>query len=148
SNNLFKQLTTNVAYAFSKTTDNVSEIFNTFGGGTTVALAQNPLDASKGEHALSGLDIPHQFTVSFVEQVPFMKAQRGVLGHIAGGWSLSGSYIWNSGQTYTPFALFSYFSDPGDFYDAAFLSADNSGGVGVARPFLGNPSAPVNTVGI
>ena len=149
ANNLFRQLTLNTAYAFSKTTDNVSEIFNTFGGGNTVSLAQNPFNTTTAEHGLSGVDIPHQFTINFVEQLPFFRDQHGFAGHLLGGWAISGDYIWNSGQNYTPFmAVFANLTAAGDFYDQGFLNNFNAGGLGVARPFLGNASAPVNTVGI
>jgi len=149
ASNLFKQVTANAAYTFSKTTDNVSEIFNTDGGATTVSLAQNPFNTGSAEHALSGLDIPHQFTITAVEEMPFFREQHGLIGHIMGGWSLAGSYIWNSGQTYTPFmAAFANLTAAGDFYDQNFLNAFNQGGLGVARPFLGNPGAPVDMVGM
>lgn len=148
ANNLFNQLTLRSGYTFSKTTDNVSEIFSTFSGGTTVAVPQNQLDFKNGEHSLSGLDTPNAWTLSFVEELPFFKAQHGFMGRVLGGWGLSGDYILASGQPYTPFELFlANTTAAGDFYDNGFLSAFN-GGLGSARPFLGSTSAPSNTVGI
>lgn len=156
ANNLFKQLTMRFGYTYSKTLDNVSEIFSTTGGGNTVTIAQNPLNTNKGEYSFSGLDIPNQFTLIFSEQVPFFKEQHGFMGHMLGGWGLSGAYIWASGQRYTPSQLFAAtFSNPGatgasgapgDYYDLAFW--ENFIGVEPARPFLANPSAPVTQVGI
>jgi Carboxypeptidase regulatory-like domain len=165
ANNMFKQLTMRTGYTFSKTTDNVSEIFPTVGGGSTIEYAQNPFNTATGEHSLSGLDFPQEWTVTFVETLPFFKEQHGFLGHALGGWSFSGTYILASGQTYNPFMVaFANLTDGSnltqfgtinsgafggasvDFYDQAFLNQFL--GAGVARPFIGNTSAPGNTVGI
>ncbi len=43
ANNLFKQLTIRSAYTFAKTTDNVSEIFSTFGGANSHHLRAEPV---------------------------------------------------------------------------------------------------------
>jgi len=91
ANNLFKQLTIRSSYTFSKTLDNVSEIFSTVGGGNTVFFAQNPANQvnGKGEYSFSGLDYPHQWSMTFIEQLPFFKEQHGVVGHVLGGWAVS-----------------------------------------------------------
>jgi Carboxypeptidase regulatory-like domain len=151
ANNLFKQLTIRTAYTYSKDLDNVSEIFSTFGGANTVAFAQNPLNQT-GEYGISGLSIPHQWTILFNEDLPFFKEQHGVIGHILGGWSLSGNYILASGQGYTPSQLFSasIFAQLGlanDYYDVPFFGNFNSG-VETARPFIGNLGAPATAVAI
>ena len=146
ANNLFKQLTIRTSYTFSKTLDNVSEIFSTFGGGTSVAFSQNPVDFKGAEYSFSGLDYPHQFSVLFTEQLPFFKEQHGLFGHLLGGWAISGNYLVASGQRYTPSQLgTALFTAPGDFYDSAFVA--NFAGTDVARPFFGNKSAPVTSVG-
>jgi Carboxypeptidase regulatory-like domain len=154
--NLFKQLTVQTGYTFSKTLDNVSEIFSTNAAGNTGASAQNPLDVKKGEYSFSGLDFPHQWTLTLTEQVPFFKDQHGLAGHLLGGWSVSANYILASGQRYTPVqistATFSNpgtsFSanSPGDYYDLAFWGAFF--GNESSRPFIGNLKAPATSVGI
>src|SRR5262249_10126248 len=63
ANNLFKQLTLRTAYTYSRTLDNVSEIFSTGVGGNTNAFAANPWDTGSGEYSFSGLDFPHQFSI-------------------------------------------------------------------------------------
>jgi hypothetical protein len=145
ANNLFKQLTVRTAYTYSKTLDNVSEIFSTGSGGQTISFAQNPF-APGGEYGFSGLNIPHQWTILFAEELPFFRQQHGLVGHVLGGWTLSGNYILASGQGYTPAqAVFATLGAP-DFFDkrfnAAFIGAET------ARPFLGNLSAPATAVGI
>ncbi|HWH59835.1 MAG TPA: hypothetical protein VN682_19550, partial [Terriglobales bacterium] len=147
ANNLFKQLTVRAAYTFSKTLDNSSEIFPTFAGGNTIDVAQNPLNITSAEYGNSGLDFPHSFSLTAVEELPFFKDQHGFLGHVIGGWELSSSYIWESGQTFTPLNILLPASQSGDFFDNAFL-AQFEQGLFPARPFMGNLSAPVDSVGI
>jgi hypothetical protein len=161
ANNLFKQLTIRAGYTFSKTTDNVSEIFGTNTAGNNVAFAQNPFNFTSAEHSLSGLNIPHAFNVNFYETLPFFREQHGLVGHVLGGWQISADYIWASGQPYTVQQLADArisdaaltntggFSIPnfGNFYDNNFVAAF-VGGVDSARAFVGSNSAPENTVGI
>jgi hypothetical protein len=148
ANNILKQLTVRAGYTFSKTLDNVSEIFSTGAAGNTVAFPQNPLDPSRGEYSFSGLDYPHTFSVIVAEQVPFFKDQHGLFGHLLGGWVITGNYLLQSGQRYTPSQVTGIASATaaGDFYDAAFLGAFV--GTDTARPFLGNLNAPATSVGI
>jgi hypothetical protein len=152
---LFKQLTMRANYTWSKTTDNASEIFGTFGGGGTVAFSQDPWNNGGAEHGLSGLDFPQTGAISFTEAIPVYRSQQGVLGHAFGGWSLSGSYLLQSGQTYTPQEFeFAYLLSPYDVSDiqsaptsGSFLGAFNSGS-DTARPFVSNKSASPVAIGI
>ncbi len=147
ANNLFHQLTLKSGYTFSKTTDNVSEIFSTFGGGNSVTFSQSQVNFTGSEHGLSGLDFRHNWFVTFTEDLPMYRAQHGVVGHILGGWTVSGTYFITSGQPYTPFQF--ALNGGGPAYDNAFVSAFFSGALDQGlRPFVGNPSAPVNSVGI
>ncbi|MGB8129625.1 MAG: carboxypeptidase regulatory-like domain-containing protein [Candidatus Angelobacter sp.] len=146
ANNLFKQLTIRAGYTFSKNLDNVSEIFSTGAGGATVAFAQNPF-AQSNEYSISGLNIPHQFTILFSEEFPMFKEQHGLVGHLLGGWGVSGNYVLASGQPYTPSqAVIARFSANGNYFDTNFFT--NFIGVETARPFTSNVSAPVTSVGI
>jgi len=147
ANNIFKQLTLRAGYTWSKTLDNVSEIFATGTAGNTTFAAQNPFQTNGAEYATSGLSIPNSFTVLMIEQVPFFKSQKGLVGHVLGGWTISADYLLASGQGYTPLqnngeALNSPF---GNVYDSAYVSAFV--GTDIARPFYGNINAPLNTVG-
>ena len=148
ANNLFKQLTVRTGFAFSKTTDNVSEIFGTGTAGTSSAFAQNPLDTTTGEHALSGLDFPKRWTLIAVEDLPFFKEQHGLMGHVLGGWRISADYIVGSGQTFTPLQIGEARASTGrNYYDTNFLNAFNVTSES-ARPFTSNPDAPLTSVGI
>lgn len=146
TNNLFKQLTLRTGYTWSKTLDNVSEIFATGGAGSTTPISQNPLNAGLPEKSFSGLDFPRAWTVIFTEQLPFFKEQHGFMGHLLGGWSFSGSYALESGQRYTPSQIELATLTGGDFYDLNYWA--NFIGFEPARPFLGNLHAPATAVGI
>jgi hypothetical protein len=146
ASNLFDQLTVRAGYTFSKALDNTSEIFSTFSAGNTQTFAQNPLQTGGAERSISGLSVPHAFTLMFHEQLPFFKKQQGFAGHLLGGWSLSGNYVLASGQPYTPSQLFEAFLGSGNFYDLTFVATFQ--GTDIARPFFGNPAAPATSVGI
>jgi carboxypeptidase family protein len=148
TNNLFKQLTMRTGYTWSKTLDNVSEIFATGTAGNTLFAAQNPFQTGGAERSLSGLDIPNVWTIAFTEQLPFFKEQRGLVGHILGGWTIASDYILGTGQNYTPAQNGESFlagNAFGDVYDSGFVNAF----VGdAARPFYGNINAPEDSVGM
>ena len=147
ANNLFNQLSMRTGYTYSKTLDNVSEIFSTGVGGNTNAFPQNPTQPVNGEYSFSGLDYPNSWSLTVTEQLPFFKEQHGAIGHILGGWAVSGNYLWQSGQRYTPSQVteIAAATAAGDFYDAAFLGAFV--GFDTARPFKGNLNAPQTAVG-
>ncbi|HJX83494.1 MAG TPA: hypothetical protein VJ723_04030, partial [Candidatus Angelobacter sp.] len=80
----------------------------------------------------------------------FFKEQHGI-GHLLGGWAISGSYVYASGQPFTPrqggvFAATNSNSTPnGNYFDTNWANAF----VGdPARPFYGNRSAANTSVGI
>ena len=145
STRLWHQLALKTNYTFSKTTDNASEIFSSFAGGGSEAFSQSQVNFTGTEHGLSGLDFRHNWTVSFYEDIPAFRAQHSVIGHILGGWAVSGTYFMASGQPYTPiqFAL-----NGASYYDNAFVSAFYGTVDQALRPFQGSLSAPVTSVGI
>jgi len=54
-----------------------------------------------GEYGRSALDRTNIITVNGVWELPWMKDQRGVIGHIVGGWETSGILAINSGLPLT-----------------------------------------------
>jgi len=150
ANNLFRQLTIRAGYTMSRNTDNVSEIFATGTAGNTLFAAQNPFSTGAAENSTSGLNIPNAFTVGLTENIPFFREQHGLIGHVLGGWAFSASYVYGSGQPYTPrqggvfTAINSKDLPTGNYFDTAYQTAF----VGdAARPFYGNRNAPPSTVG-
>jgi Carboxypeptidase regulatory-like domain len=144
---LAHQLTLKMGYTFSKTMDNVSEIFSTGLGGNTIAYSQNVLNYKGQEYGLSGLDTPNVWTVAFTEDIPFLRSQQGIVGHILGGWVISGNYIIASGEPYTPSQIELNVLSGGVANDTAFDLA-NPGTLETSRPFVGSLSAPTQNVGV
>ncbi len=133
----FSDIVFNANYTWSKTIDNASEIFSTFGGGQTVAQSQNPFDTDAGERGLSAFHQKHNFTANFIYELPFYKEQSGWVGKLLGGYQISGIIRLASGRPYTPQNAFSAY-DPG--FENAFI------GAGALRPYNGNPNAPDGTI--
>jgi outer membrane receptor protein involved in Fe transport len=125
------------SYTWSKTIDDASEIF-AFGGGDILSPnAQNPFCINRCERGRSGLDRPHAFSANFIWDTPYFKEQRGVVGHLLGGWQVNGTYILTSGATFTPGQSGNGTIGLGNTY----LTAGD-------RPFLTNASADRRLVGI
>jgi hypothetical protein len=90
------------AYTWSKLMDNASEVF-------TVADTNLPQQASFPsifggqalERAVSFFDRPHRFSLTYVYELPFMRDQRGFVGHVLGGFQLSGVTTFESGVPLT-----------------------------------------------
>ena len=157
SNSLWRQLTLQSSYTFSKTTDNASEIGATCSAGNTSALSQSQVNFTDQEHGLSGLDFPHKFVLAAVEEIPFFENRGGVVGRVLGGWRASAVYTLSSGQPYTAVQFAISCSTGGDIcaaspsdanpYDPAF-NAEYALPDGSLRPFLGSNSAPIQSVGV
>ena len=75
------------------------------------------------EYGRSILDRTNYASIDFVYELPFYKEQRGVVGHILGGWEVSGIVALNSGLPITVAA-----SAGGTINGASFVDA---GGLGI-----------------
>ncbi len=128
-------LSLQLSYTFSKTIDTASEIFAQ--SDVLSPNAQNPFCIVTCERSLSALDRPHAFAMSVIYDVPFFSDQRGIVGHIAGGWQINSTYILTTGATYTPGQTFNGNFGLGNTY----LTAGD-------RPFIGNPNADERQVAI
>ncbi len=139
---LFNQFSTGVAYTWSKTLDNSSEVF-VF---NEVPFPQNPFNRNSQEKSYSGFDRRHSLAMNFIWDVPFYKDQQGILGRVAGGWQLGGTYNLASGQRFSVNQLSELFFFGTGYSDVtfnnSFLGADTY------RPFWGNPDAVKTSVGI
>ncbi|MEW6733311.1 MAG: carboxypeptidase regulatory-like domain-containing protein [Acidobacteriota bacterium] len=138
-----RELTFSVAYTFSKQIDNASEIFSTFGGGSTIDFAQDPFNTSNGERALGAYDVRNNFALSFTYDIPAFREQKGIMGKLLGGFQLSGTYFARPGQYYTPTQIF--FGSP---YTDTTFNLTFTGSFETLRPFLSNSKAPITTVAI
>ena len=88
----------NMSYTRSKFIDNGSDIFSSSGNNlpqsTALPTAFGGLTADK---SVSLYDRPNRFVLTSVYQFPFMRSQKGILGHVAGGWQITGVYTLESG---------------------------------------------------
>ncbi len=124
-----------LSYTWSKTIDDSSDIFART--DITSPSAQNPFCINRCERGPSALDRPHAFSANFIYDVPYFREQRGVLGHLLGGWQLNGTYFLTSGATFTPGQTSNGTLGLGNTY----LTAGD-------RPFVTNPNADRRQVGI
>jgi hypothetical protein len=151
---LRKGLLARFVYTFSKTIDDVnSEVFVTTGGSS---VGSNPFDR-RVDRSVASFDVPHRAVWSFIWDVP--GPARGLLGEVAGGWTLSGIYRIQSGAVESPFlGGIDLNGDLNSFNDRASLSNPNAPPSSVAfdRSVLGlsgagfvdingNPVDPANT---
>jgi hypothetical protein len=151
----FHNWTGTVSYTYSRTIDNISEIFSTGGGGTTIAFAQNPLDPNVAERGVSGNSYPNVIGLQMNYTEPWYRDQQGWLGRLLGGYSFNTFYSYNTGQPFNPYQAItaqSPFVNSSDasastsFCDSTFAAAFI--GQSQCRPILSNPRAPLGTVGV
>ncbi|MEQ1763581.1 MAG: carboxypeptidase regulatory-like domain-containing protein [Pyrinomonadaceae bacterium] len=117
---LSANLSFSAAYTWSKAIDTTSEATALNAGDSN----QNGNDA-KVSRGLSRFHTPHRFTFFGSYTTPFFDKDRGILGHLLGGWQVSGVFKWAHG---TPFTVISTGVD---------LNLDN---FSEARPILLDPS--------
>jgi Carboxypeptidase regulatory-like domain len=124
---LRKGLLARFAYTYSKTIDDVnSEVFVTTGGSS---IGSNPFDR-RVDRSVASFDVPHSAVWSFIWDAP--GPTRGLLGEVAGGWTLSGIYRIQSGAVESPFV--------GGIDLNGDLNSFND------RPIISNPNAPASSV--
>jgi hypothetical protein len=153
----YHHLSGTFAYTYSRTIDNSSEVYSTFGGGNSNSFAANPFNSDVAERGISGISIPQVASASFVYDVPFFEKQNGFIGKLLGGFQLNGVWTYDVGQPVTP-----YFVDyaqayvgsgpssyPGlsNYCDGNFAAGFNSY-VSSCRPVVSNKNAPIQATGI
>jgi hypothetical protein len=88
----------NLAYTRSKFLDNSSDVFSSGGNNLPQQSAVPSIFGGlKNDESVSLYDRPNRFVISSVYQLPWMRTQKGFIGHIAGGWEISGIYTVESG---------------------------------------------------
>ena len=90
------------AYTWSKLMDNGSEVF---GVADTNSPQQSSFPAIFGgqglEKAVSFFDRTHRFSLTYVYELPFFRQQHGFVGHLLGGFQLSGVTTFETGVPLT-----------------------------------------------
>lgn len=114
-------------WTWSKTMDTGSEATFT---GTDVNAPVGAINPQASLRALSSFHQTHRLVISYAYTPPWFKDQRGVLGRLAGGWTISGVTTFASGLPFTVLAG----------YDV------NLDGVGGDRPIITDPGILLHSV--
>jgi hypothetical protein len=91
-----------LAYTFSKTTDDVSDVFDLAGAA---ALPQNSLTFA-GERGPANFDARHRLSYNFIYDVPALKSHSRAVRLLAGGLQVAGSGRFQTGQPFTVNSIF------------------------------------------
>lgn len=70
------------------------------GEGYTTDVTQPGIDRGN-----SIFDIRHRLVANYVYELPWMKSQSGVVGHLLGGWQFNGIISWQTGAHWEPWTF-------------------------------------------
>ncbi|MEP7271555.1 MAG: carboxypeptidase regulatory-like domain-containing protein [Acidobacteriota bacterium] len=85
-------------YTYSTFIDTASEIFNP--SGAEVAVSQDSYNRA-ADRARSTYDRPHRVAGNMVYELPFFREQKGLVGHLIGGWQVNAFFTLQSGAPFT-----------------------------------------------
>jgi outer membrane receptor protein involved in Fe transport len=139
--NLANQFTLTSAFTWSKTMDNISEVYS-FNTSGSIVLAQNPFNVASGERGLSNNNIPLAFSLTANWNLPWLKGSAHWYDRVLGGWTIGAFEVAQAGR---PMTVLQAATNLNVMEDAATVSL--VGGSSSLRPFLANPNAPLGTVG-
>lgn len=91
------------SYTRAKLIDNQSEVFVQGGvsSGTSTFAVPSVFGGSPLDRAVSLFDRPNATSFTYVYQIPYFREQRGILGHVLGGFQISGVTKFESGVPFT-----------------------------------------------
>ncbi|HEY2233172.1 MAG TPA: carboxypeptidase regulatory-like domain-containing protein [Candidatus Angelobacter sp.] len=136
------------SYTYSKSIDDGSDVFNTFGTGDAGSVTpQNPFSRASNR-GLSDFDIRHRAVFAYVWNIPGLhNSSNGLmngLGYITRGWEVSGTTSLQSGAPVTPFiGGLDTNGDGSAFNGLPFAGTGPKSQVGIDGAFLG-PDANTN----
>jgi len=139
--NLYHQLTLGTSFTWSKTIDNISEVYSNTGYGATV-LAQDPFNVGAGERGLSNNNVPLALSVNLAWEMPWLKGNTSWLRKFAGGWTVGMFEVAQAGR---PLTIQQSNTSINPLEDPSAIAL--IGGDAQLRPFLATASAPLNSVG-
>jgi hypothetical protein len=118
-------------YTYSHSLDTVSNggllAYSFSGDGDTFLSQIDPSSLRRLNYGNSDYDFRHVFTANYLYQLPF-KSQNRALDYAIGGWSLSGTFFYRTGQPYSVY----------DSSGPATYLGNGSSGV-VLADYLGGP---------
>ena len=86
------------AWTFSKAIDTGSEATLT---GVDTNAPTGKGNAARSLRALSSFDARNRVVFTYGYELPWLRAQRGLMGRVAGGWQITGMTLFQSGTLYT-----------------------------------------------
>ena len=135
------QLTMSSAFTWSKTIDNISEVY-TFLSSGSVVLGQDPFNTGSGERGLSNNNVPQALTVTAAWTMPWLHGTSHWYNRVAGGWTVGVFEVFQTGRPMTVVQTNLNVNPLEDAADDSFIGGGDS-----MRPFLSNPNAPLRSVG-
>jgi hypothetical protein len=132
-------VTSGASYTWSKTIDNVSEIYATLTGGNTTNFSQSPFSLVNGERGVSGLDYPNLASIYAIFELPHIGGVHSMTDSLLGGWQVNPVWRYASGQPYTVIESAAA--------DNLLCDPTQVSGSTTCRPILNNRHAPIDTVG-
>ena len=92
----------------------------------------------KMDYGPSGYNIPQNLVFNYVYDLPWYKGQQGFVGHVLGGWELSGITLIQSGQPLT----ITQYNDPFNLTNA--ITGAGDGGMGLNNPRADRTSTAIS----
>lgn len=95
-------------YTWSHSLDDLSSTFSDSlqgGSGIVGSLGYTSLADPKLDWGSSDFDVRHRISISPIWETPWLKHSRGIVGQVAGNWTLSGLFTARAG---VPFSIFDY----------------------------------------
>jgi outer membrane receptor protein involved in Fe transport len=138
---LFHQLTLGASFTWSKTMDNISEVYS-FSGSGSVVLGQDPFNVGAGERGLSNNNIPEALSINASWTMPWLKGTSHWYNGVVGGWTVGMFEVFQTGRSITPLQNNLNVNPLEDSANSSFIGGGDS-----LRPFLANPNAPLRSVG-
>jgi outer membrane receptor protein involved in Fe transport len=91
------------SYTYSKLMSNNDEVFAVGVASSVSSFFAIPavFGGDRNDRSVSLNDRTHRASITYVYALPFMKAQHGFVGHVLGGWQLSGVTSFESGVPYS-----------------------------------------------
>jgi hypothetical protein len=127
------------AYTYSKAIDMADD-------DGRVALLFNYAPMLKRNEALAGFDVPNNFQIAGVYELPFGKnkpyGQNGVMAWVLGGWQVNGTFSAYSGLPFTVTASSASLNAPNNTQtaDQVLPTVAKLGGIGTGHPYY-DPTA-------
>ncbi|HUK48758.1 MAG TPA: carboxypeptidase regulatory-like domain-containing protein [Terriglobales bacterium] len=126
-------LTFGLAYTWSKLLTTMPQD-RSLGAPDTYDLSSN--------YGLSALNTPQILVISYLYDFPFYRNQTGIVGHLLGGWELSGITNFQTGQSVTVVQSSDPFATAVNNLSGLNLARDSATATQIRTDLIGDPHGP------